>query len=527
MAQLLERAVRDNPDGRALIYRSGARWETLTFQALLERCNRYTGFLREQGLERGQRALMMVPNGPDFVALTFAVFRVGALPVLIDPGMGLKPLLGCVAHARPDFLIGIRKAHLLRGVFRSAFSSVRKAIVTDGSFPGAVLLGEGGPSTPDMVNTHLDEAAGILFTSGSTGPAKGVVYRHGIFRAQVAQLRDTFGFRAGEVDMPGFPLFALFSTALGLTCVLPELNPSRPATCDPRKLALAIQEFEVNNLQGSPAIWKRLGQWCADHYVRLPSLKRLVTFGAPIPPALMAQWADIMPADAEFYTPYGATEALPLTNISAREILSETAVLSAAGAGTCVGRPLPGVEIAIVRITDEPLSAVEPLPVGHYGEVVVAGEVVTWEYDGLPEETNRAKVFEGDHKVWHRMGDMGYLDAEGRLWLLGRKSHRVENHQRYYPEQVEGMVNPHPRVARAALVGVGPRGQQTPVLVVESGVRPDARAELSKELVGVLSEHPLYRDVKRVLYHPSFPVDPRHNAKIHRDELAVWASKQR
>ncbi len=522
---MLERATRDNPDGRALLYRQGSRWETMSFHDLLERCHRYTGFLREQGLERGQRALMMVPNGPDFVALTFAVFRVGALPVLIDPGMGVGNLLACVAHAHPDFLIGIRKAHLLRNVMRGAFRSVRKAIAVDGPFPGAVTLGAGGPRTPDMVNTHVDEAAGILFTSGSTGPAKGVVYRHGIFQAQVAQLRGTFGFRPGEIDLPGFPLFALFSTALGLTCVLPELNPSRPATCDPEKLVRSIQEFKVNNLQGSPAIWKRVGQWCQDHYVRLPSLKRLLTFGAPIAPALMAQWADIMPAEAEFFTPYGATEALPVSCITAREVLSETAVLSAAGAGTCVGRPLPGIEVRIIAISDGPVETLQPLPPGQYGEVVVAGPVVTWEYDELPEETSRAKIFQGD-RVWHRMGDMGYFDAEGRLWLLGRKSHRVENHQRYYPEQAEGMVNPHPKVGRSALVGVGPTGQQSPVLVVEPSGRYDQRA-LAAEIVETLSAHPLYRDIKRVLYHPSFPVDPRHNAKIHREELARWAARQR
>lgn len=504
----------------------------MSFTELLELCRHYTGTLRELGLERGQRALMMVPNGPEFVALTFAVFRVGALPVLIDPGMGLKPMLRCIEHARPDFLIGIRKAHLLRTLFRSPFASVRKAISVDGAFPGAHRLTAQGPRVVDLANTHPDEPAAILFTSGSTGPAKGVVYRHGIFQTQVACLRDTFGFQAGEIDLPGFPLFALFSTALGLTCVLPELNPSRPATCDPVKIVRAIQEFGVNNLQGSPAIWTRVGRWCEQHCVRLPSLKRLLTFGAPIPPALMAQWADIMPAGAELYTPYGATEALPLTSITAREVLRETAVLSAAGAGTCVGRPLPGVELAILAITDEAIPEWREdlvLGPGEYGEVAVAGPMVTWEYDGLSEETRRSKIHQGD-KIWHRMGDMGYRDEQGRVWLLGRKSHRVEGRVRYYPEQAEGMVNPHPLVARSALVGVGERGAQAPVLVVEpepEALKYDRRRqqELAGALRQILSEHPVYRDVEKVLYHPAFPVDPRHNAKIHREELAAWASK--
>ncbi|MCE7873243.1 hypothetical protein DYH09_23110 [bacterium CPR1] len=502
VAELLDRATALNPDGRALIYRRQGRWQELSFTELLDLCRHYTGTLRELGLERGQRALMMVPNGPEFVALTFAVFRVGALPVLIDPGMGLKPMLRCIEHARPDFLIGIRKAHLLRTVFRSPFASVRQAISVDGAFPGAHRLTAQGPRVVDLANTHQDEPAAILFTSGSTGPAKGVVYRHGIFQTQVACLRDTFGFQAGEIDLPGFPLFALFSTALGLTCVLRELNPSRPATCDPVKIVRAIQEFGVNNLQGSPAIWTRVGRWCEQHCVRLPSLKRLLTFGAPIPPALMARWADIMPPEA-------------------------------AGAGTCVGRPLPGVELAILAITDEAIPEWREdlvLPAGEYGEVAVAGPMVTWEYDGLSEETRRSKIRQGD-RIWHRMGDMGYRDEQGRVWLLGRKSHRVEGRVRYYPEQAEGMVNPHPLVARSALVGVGERGAQAPVLVVEpepEALKYDRRRqeELAGTLRRILSEHPVYRDVERVLYHPAFPVDPRHNAKIHREELAAWASKR-
>ncbi|MEW6279655.1 MAG: fatty acid CoA ligase family protein [Candidatus Eremiobacterota bacterium] len=541
VAELLPRAAEQNPSGPALIYRPGGwvaspSYAYMSFRELDERADAYARGLAGLGLERGQRVLMLVPQSPEFVALTFAVFKVGALPVMIDPGMGPALMFRCIAQARPEALIGIRKAHVARSLVRAPFATVRLNVSTDGLFPGAIplsrLADRSGPF--DAADTEEDEPAAILFTSGSTGPPKGVVYRHRIFRAQVELLRDTFGFTPGEVDMPGFPLFALFSTALGLTVVLPELDPSRPARCRPEKLVQAIQQWKVNNLHGSPAIWQRVGEYCREHQIRLPSVKRVLTFGASIPPDLLRTWADILPEASEVYTPYGATEALPVACITGREVLSQTSLLSAAGAGTCVGQPVPGVEVRILAITDDPIPTWRDdlvLPQGQFGEVAVCGDVVTWAYDGLLGETERAKIRDGE-RIWHRMGDMGYLDEQGRLWVLGRKSHRVEGrNQRYFPDAAEGMVNPHPRVARSALVGVGQPGQQEPVLVVEPRDREVAydaaeQKRLTPELLDLMRPHPLYRDVKTVLYHGNFPVDRRHNAKIHREELARWASKR-
>jgi len=200
-----------------------------------------------------------------------------------------------------------------------------------------------------------------------------------------------------------------------------------------------------------------------------------------------------------------------------------------------VGLPAPGIELRILRLSDQPIPTWDEdllLPPGEVGEVVVRGDVVTREYAGLPEETQAAKISGTDGSVWHRMGDLGYLDEQGRLWFCGRKAHRVQTAQgTLFPVQAEGMANNHPSVFRSALVGVGVPGEQEPVLVVElePGHNPkelEHEERLIREILARYSEHETFRAIRRALFHPGFPVDPRHNAKIHREELAVWAAEQ-
>ena len=530
-ASFLVDAVEGHADQRALIYRSGRVYESLTFAELGRRVDGYAHALTAAGVSPGQKVLVLL-RGADFVAITFALFKVGAIPSLIDPGMGMAGLLSCVRQLQPEVLIGIPPVFLMAAVCPRSFASVRIRLVVGGRLPAVRSLRpvEGGREFP-LAETAPDETAAILFTSGSTGPAKGVVYRHRIFQAQVLALQKMYAFTPGEIDMPGFPLFALFSTALGQTCLLPELNPSRPATVDPARVVDACLQFGAHSLQGSPAIWTRVGRFCRDNRLSLPGVKRVLTFGAPISVELLATWREILGPGGLVHTPYGATEALPVASISSEEVLGETATLRAEGRGTCVGRPAPGISVRIIRIRDEPLPvwSDELLAApGEVGEIVVAGDVVTWSYYACDDATNAAKIRE-DATVWHRMGDLGYFDAKGRLWFCGRKGHRIEGEgHTWFSVCGEGMVDPHPGVARSALVGVGPHGHQEPVIVVEPHEMPRgaARERLQKEVLSLLHEAPEYQKVQKVLFHRSFPVDPRHNAKIHREELAAWAVRE-
>jgi len=543
IAHYLPENAAGSPHKAAVVYpegrdRSGrVAYTHLTFQQLDRLCDRYAWGLRGIGVTRGMRALLMVRPGLDFTALTFALFKIGAIPVLIDPGMGLRGFLRCVAHVGPEALLGIPLAHLVKCVRPGPFRSVRIPVTL-----GRRLFwpGHDTDSLPEtdkpfeMADAAPSDVAAILFTTGSTGPAKGVVYTHGIFNTQVEILRRVYGIGPADVDLPCFPLFALFSTALGATAVIPDMDPTRPANVDPERIIEAIQDHGVTYSFGSPALWRTVSRYCVANGVSFPSLKKVFMAGAPVPPDLHERMLrHVLPADGHVHTPYGATESLPIATFTGAEVLADTHLQSRRGEGTCVGRPLQGMTIRIIRIVDDPIEQWDEglaLPQGEIGEIVVKGPVVTPAYEKLPEHTCLAKIHEGD-TIWHRMGDVGYFDETGRLWFCGRKSHRVvTSEQTLFTVRCEAVFNEHPDVYRTALVGIGPdRYAQTPVLVVEpeDGRFPRTQAERERfcgELRELGQASPLTRSITRILFHRSFPVDIRHNAKIRRELLATWAT---
>lgn len=377
------------------------------------------------------------------------------------------------------------------------------------------------------------ETAAVLFTSGSTGVPKGAVYTHAVFQAQVAMLRAQYGISPGEVDLCTFPLFALFAPGLGMTSVIPSMDPTRPAWVDSETIKSAIEDFGVTNLFGSPALLKRVAIDANDHGWRFPSLKRVVSAGAPVSPRVLEWFSRLLQPEARIHTPYGATEALPVCSIDHQTILSETRATTDRGGGTCVGSPVEGMEVRVIRVIDDPIESwSEELlaPPGTIGEIVVKGPVVTRSYWNRPRSTELAKIPEpGTGEVWHRMGDVGYLDEQGRLWFCGRKSHRVITRDAVlYTIPCEAIFNQHPEVARSALVGVERDGEVHPVICVEPlrALRKSDRERLRSELMKLASSYESLHLIEDVLFHPSFPVDIRHNAKIFREKLAEWATER-
>ena len=545
IAHYLPEMARLHPCQRAVVYpesrdRSGrVAYTQLTFAQLDRLCDRYAWGLRETGVARGMKTLLMVRPSLDFFALTFAIFKIGAVPVLIDPGMGWPSFMRCVEQSAPEAFLGIPAAHVLRLLRRRFFRSVRIPVTLGrrwfwGGCSVAEMPERGEPFAVQAVAP--EDMAAVLFTTGSTGPAKGVVYSHRIFTTQTEILREQYGIGPGDIDLPCFPLFALFSTALGATAVIPDMDPSKPARVDPERIVEPILDQGITYSFGSPTLWARVGEHCAKRGVRLPTLTRVIMAGSPVPAYVHERLlGSVLPEGAATYTPYGATESLPVANFAGREMLAETAAGTRAGQGMCVGRPLPNVQCRIIRISDEPIAAWDEglvLPAGAIGEICVKGPVVTRQYHNLPEATRLAKIPDGD-AVWHRMGDVGYLDEKGRIWFCGRKSHRVEIGERtLFTVRCEAVANEHPAVYRSALVGVGAdRMRQLPVLILEPMPgrfpRTEGEAEtLRREVRALLLENPETAGIERILFHRSFPVDIRHNAKIRREELARWAAAQ-
>ena len=498
---------------------------TLSFRELDAEVDAWVAKLTGQGIRRGDRVLVMVRQGLPLIAAAFALFKLGAVPVIIDPGMGRESFLSCVARSRPRGLLGIPLAQAFSYVFRRAFASVEVRVWASGSPTARCAVSAGAAPLAD---TAPEELAAILFTSGSTGAPKGVCYEHGMFDAQVRLVRDTYGIEPGEVDLPMLPIFALFNPALGMTTIVPEIDPSRPATVDPEKIVQAIEQERVTNSFGSPTLWRKIAAHCRKTDTVLPTVRRVLMAGAPVPPALFADVQALLP-NGTAHSPYGATESLPLCSVTAAEIDRAAAL---AGRGTCVGRPVREIEVKIVALTDGPIAtwaeACE-LPRGEIGEIVVRGPVVTKAYDALPEATAAAKIRDGA-TLWHRMGDAGYFDAEGRLWFLGRKAERVVMREGVlFPDQVEPVFNAHPEVRRTALIGLGERGEQRPAIVVEPRSKeivatPSLRRKLVRELRALGVQQPHTDRIRLLFLHPKFPVDVRHNAKIHRLTLAKWAA---
>jgi acyl-CoA synthetase (AMP-forming)/AMP-acid ligase II len=541
----LSATARSDPDGVAVVEPAGRdrsgrrRYRQVSFRQLDQDSSRIAAGLHALGAQPGTRLVLMVRPSIDFIALVFALFKAGMVTVLIDPGMGRRNLVRCLQDVQPEGFVAIPLVQAIRTVLRRRFPLARYHVTVGRRwFWGGTTLAALRRRTPasdfQPVPTRSEDPAAIIFTTGSTGPPKGVLYEHGNFDRQVDELRDFYQIQPGEIDLPGFPLFALFNCAMGVTTVIPEMDPTRPADVDPRNILEAARDWQITQAFGSPALWNAVGQYCERHGKRMVTLRRVLSAGAPVPPHVLQRMKNAIAPDGDVHTPYGATESLPVASISASEVLQETAARSAQGAGTCVGRRFPGIQWKVIRIEDGPLptiDAVQEMQQGEIGELIVRGPVVTRCYVTREEANALHKIRDGD-AVWHRLGDVGYLDDQQRFWFCGRKAHRVLTEQGpMYTIPCEAIFNAHPAVYRSALVGVGPAGRQRPVIVAEPWPerRPgssEQECQLVDELRQLARSHPLTARIRDILIHPSLPVDIRHNAKIFREALADWAAHQ-
>ena len=543
VAGALSWQARRQPNATAIHYPSGGafgkeKYLECSYQELDELSNVYARGLKAYGIGPGTRTALMLTPGLDFFAVFFALFKAGAVPVLIDPGIGVKPLKACLAEAAPKAFIGVTKAHFARKFLGWAKESCELLVSAGPKFGlGGVTLKkirEMGEADSSEVLHDVDpnDMAAILFTSGSTGAPKGVVYRHRHFNAQVQMLKKAFDIEPGEVSLPTFPPFALFDPALGMTTVVPIMDPTRPADADPEKLISAMNRFKVTNVFGSPALLDTLSRHCVEKRIRIESVTRVISAGAAVPIRTIRRMQQSLYQDADIHTPYGATECLPVSSISASELDDKMVDRIESGDGVCVGRPIEPNEVRIIKISEmafNHLSETTEMPFGMPGEIIVTGPSCTESYWQREEATDMAKLVDDQGRTWHRMGDVGLMDGQGRLWYCGRVSQRVDTGKDVlFADQCEAIFNQHPDLVRSAVVGVGDRGRQTPVLCIEvkGKLSPVDTERVHFDLLQLAQAHTITREIRTVLFHPGFPVDIRHNSKIRREELAEWAAGQ-
>ncbi|MCU8081711.1 olefin beta-lactone synthetase [Shewanella sp. SM23] len=546
------------------------RYSELDFLNLDRQSDAIAFALNAHGIERGMKAVLMVTPSLDFFALTFALFKAGVIPILVDPGMGIRNLKQCFAEAAPDAFIGIPKAHIARRLFGWGKGSIKSLLNVDDGKTGLAAkltrIGTGAislstllqstsvqSSAPKseypMVMLKSDEIAAILFTSGSTGTPKGVVYSHGMFEAQIKALKNDYGICHGERDLATFPLFSLFGPALGMASIVPEMDASKPITANPEFLFAAIEKYQCSNIFVNPALLERLGRAGEQKQHKLPSVQRVISAGAPATIASIARFSKMLSQGVPILNSYGATESLPISMI-ASDALFATTDITDNGGGICVGRAIDGVTIRIIAISEEVIPEWDEALVlnkGEIGEIVVQGPMVSQSYylnnsQHDSQNENQGNSATAAAKMWdsatnsfrHRMGDLGYLDDQGRLWMCGRKAHRVDATlnglfaKRYYSIPCERIFNTHPNVKRSALVGVKVANEIEPLICIEldQSLVCNKSQQLYQDLIAIAEQFTQTQGIRRFLIHPDFPVDVRHNAKIFREKLAVWAQSQ-
>ncbi|WP_173496478.1 olefin beta-lactone synthetase [Shewanella sp. ISTPL2] len=546
------------------------RYSELDFLNLDRQSDAIAFALNAHGIERGMKAVLMVTPSLDFFALTFALFKAGVIPILVDPGMGIRNLKQCFAEAAPDAFIGIPKAHIARRLFGWGKGSIKSLLNVDDGKTGLaaklIRIGTGAISLSTllqstsvqssaskseypMVMLKSDEIAAILFTSGSTGTPKGVVYSHGMFEAQIQALKNDYGICHGERDLATFPLFSLFGPALGMASIVPEMDASKPITANPEFLFAAIEKYQCSNIFVNPALLERLGRAGEQKQHKLPCVQRVISAGAPATIASIARFSKMLSQGVPILNSYGATESLPISMI-ASDALFATTDITDNGGGICVGRAIDGVTIRIIAISEEVIPEWDDalqLNNGEIGEIVVQGPMVSQSYylnnsQHASQNESQGKRATAAAKIWdsatntvrHRMGDLGYLDDQGLLWMCGRKAHRVDATlnglfvKRYYSIPCERIFNTHPNVKRSALVGVKVANEIEPLICIEldQSLVCNKSQQLYQDLIAIAEQFTQTQGIRRFLIHPDFPVDVRHNAKIFREKLAVWAQSQ-
>lgn len=518
------------------------RYRRYTYRQLSSDVESVALGLREIGIAERTRTVFMAPPSYEACVVGLALTRVGATTVWIDPAVGYLNLAERLRRLRIEAFVGIPLAHLGRTAFGWGPRWLPRAISVRGSFPGAHTMESLRRPVPAEIQPAAvgpADPAAIMYTTGSTGPAKPALYRHanlcGIHR--VAHVTWRFDEVEGvPVDMPVFPAFFSIGLSAGGTIVVPPINYVRqgPAAVDPRALLEVIRDTGVQSLFASPVILENLARLGREDGAKAPSLRVVVGGGAPLYAPVVQALESMLGPGGVVHADYGATEALPVSEMPGREALTETFAKTAQGAGLCVGHPFAGVDVKVVAIQDGSVATIadtRALPAGEIGEIIVSGAHISPEYADDAASTAKNKIRGENGAVWHRLGDAGYLDEQGRLWCCGRVSHRIESAAgTLFPLLSEPIFDAHAAVRRSGLVGVAIEGMPTvlPVICVELGEgtsRSSAELrELERELLELAAAHPMTRAIRHVLFHPRLPVDPRHNSKIERPALGRWAA---
>lgn len=508
---ILREQAAARPEAAAIIDTHRGETRVTTFGQLDQASSQAAELLLRQGLLRGDAVLVLHPMSAELYVALIAIFSLEMVAMFLDPSAGRDHIERCCALHRPRGFIGSPKAHLLR-FWSSALRKIPVKIVIGLTLPGTVSWSslERLPRCEQTVESAEETPALLTFTSGSTGQPKAAVRTHGFLLAQHRALAQSLELTEGDVDLATMPIVLLANLASGVTSVIPSADLRRPGAIDPAPVISQMQTHKVVSSVASPALFERLGRYCIERNVTLPFVRKLFTGGAPVFPRILDQMQRMAPS-AEIVAVYGSTEAEPIAHVSRAHIEPDDSRAMVGGGGLLAGRPVETIQLRIIRDQwgksigpyTETEFATKHLPPGEPGEIVVQGAHVLEGY--LHGEGDEETKFKVDGVIWHRTGDAGYLDAAGRLWLLGRCAARIrDRHGDLYPFAAETAVYQDERVRRAAVVNHA--GRRT--LVLEFYDR--ATIADPNQLKAAFD----WARIEEIRVLDQLPVDKRHNAKI-------------
>lgn len=531
--------ARSDPNRVAMIHTHhvpllGPRYVSYTYGELSRRAESLAVGLRRLGIREGTLCSFMVPPCFDSLVLGVALWRIGATTVGIEPhSHGLRRVARCLEQVGPEVFFGTPRAHAGRIAFGWGRGTIRtNVVVGPAAPPGMVTMDSliGDPvDEPVRGDIHPEDVTIIAFTTGSTGNPKPTVLRQRNFANVVSMVKEQWGFQEGDevIDMPTFPMFWIIGLSVGGTVVVPPMDFTvhGPGDADPARIIRTITDCRVSSMFASPALLENLSSYAISRGQTIPHLRRIVAGGAEIQGPLFEKVRSVLEPGAEMYSDYGATEALPVAEIAGATVVGETWPETVRGAGVCAGDTLRGVELRIIEVDDGPIASPDDarvLPDGEIGEIIVRSPHISENYYESPEADAENKI-PAEPWPWHRIGDLGYLDDRGRLWLCGRVSHRVEiPGDTLYTLRCEPIFNALDVVERSALVGVRHDGRLVPTICIERRHDEPAPASLVESLVmDVAASHDATRAIERVVLMDRLPVDQRHNAKIDRPAIAA------
>lgn len=490
-----------------------AAHESVTRPEFAQRVATFAEALHLRGVQRGDRVGVLVPPSIDLIAVVYACWRIGAVAVIADRGLGLRQLGRAMRSARVRHVIGPRRATYAARVLRWAPRALMIGLSELLGAPKVKCVAKVTAPQPDA-----DDLAAVLFTSGATGPAKGVRYTHRQLYKQRDALQQAYNITTTDRFVAAFAPFALYGPALGITTGLADMDVTSPSTLTAVALDDVCRQVGATMVFASPAALANVVRTATSSLPHLANVRLMMSAGAPVPVNTLVNIAKLCPR-AQIHTPYGMTEVLPATDISLQELIDV-----GVGRGVCVGRPVLGCRVVIADL--DSTDAQTLVPVGVTGEVLVSAAWMSLGYDSLWHTQYLARPtvsVDGDTQIWHRTGDIGHCDSDGNVWIEGRVVHLIHTSQGVVtPVPLEIAAEALPMVLRAAAVSVGARGVQQVVIVAETNDRVDGPADV--ELTAGVRAAVWPQAVAAVWLTKELPVDIRHNSKIDRTALGAYMS---